>query len=125
MYDTHCTILNEIGQCAYFASNMIVIFASNPPIRVRIPPDPKKISNSYFFHNFHINTLPIMHTRCSIRNCGLVFISCIFRQLCCVILKLFTCGGKYCSTRASLRLALVLQYFPPHVNNFIITLAKS
>ena len=41
----------------------------------------KKISKSYFFHNFHINTLHIMHTRCPIRNCGLVFISCIFRQL--------------------------------------------
>ena len=35
-----------------------------------------------FFHNLHINTLHIMHTGCPIRNCGLVFINCIFRQLC-------------------------------------------
>ena len=49
----------------------------------------------------------------------------IIMTFACVIMKLFTCGGKYCSMRALLRSALVLQYFPPHVNNFIITLAKS
>ena len=45
------------------------------------PTRSKKIQIFTFFHNFHINTLHIMHTRCPIRNCGLVFISCIFRQL--------------------------------------------
>ena len=49
----------------------------------------------------------------------------IIMTFACVIMKLFTCGGKYFSTCASLCSALVLQYFPPHVNNFIITITTS
>ena len=41
-----------------------------------------------------------------------------------VIMKLFTRGGKYCSTSAERSEACVLQYFPPQVSNFIITEAK-
>ena len=41
------------------------------------------------------------------------------------IMKLFTCGGKYCSTVAERSEACMLHYFPPNVNNVIIALAKS
>ena len=78
MYDTHCTILNEIGQYAYFASSNICFKSADPSSN---PTRSNKIFKFFFLHNFRTGTLHIMHTGCPIRNCGLVFILCIFRQL--------------------------------------------
>ena len=82
---TLCTILNAIVQCAYFT---IVIFAgsggksSHSEVRgFETIISQRKIFFLHFFHNFYVNIMYIMHTGCSIRNCGLVFTLPIFRQL--------------------------------------------
>ena len=85
MCDPLCTILNAIVQCAYFTIvNQEFRQGKLSHSEVRgfetIISQRKKFFST-FLHNFYINIMYILHTGCSITNCGLVFTLPIFRQL--------------------------------------------
>ena len=78
---TLCTILIENCPLWYFRPSYCTKNCRDSAIRVRIPLDPKKIQKIFFLHFFYINTMYIIYTGCSIREYGLVFTLCVFRQL--------------------------------------------